>query len=214
MKKNLLIILFFAPLFLRAQNLPSCDSLIINCCSFDSLGPNTLTLLADNHSVTEFYGYPNFVLFDANMDTVAEETVTYFGIGGGFQPHTLDIVIPVVLPFNGKLNLYKGFGATLCCSFSMSIPDTVTSVEDINAENIFTVYPNPASGEVGVFVNSFPGEKNLVVSDLTGRKILSYEFSGDEFHFSTDGITSGIYFLRMESDGRNYSIKKFIVERR
>ena len=212
--KKIYLVFSFLPLFTQAQNLPSCDSLVINCCTFDSVGPGTLSLFADNHSVTEFYGYPNFVLFDANMDTVAKETVTYFGIGSGFQVHTLDILTPVLLPFSGKLNLYKGFGATLCCSFPFSIPDTVNAVTDLNAGSDFDVYPNPSAGEVHVtFKNiSTPGELRLAVTDVAGRELLVYLNIREQFQFNTALLAPGIYFLKLEDrNTKNAAVKKLVV---
>jgi hypothetical protein len=214
MKKNLLLFLFLIPVLLHAQNLPSCDSLTIHCCTFDSVGPNTLTLFADNQSMTEFYGYPNFVLFDANMDTIAKETVTYFGIGPGFQAHTLDIRTPVVLPFSGKLNLYKDFYATLCCSFPFYIPDTVNSTGDMDAKNSFEIFPNPASDKVTVSLKNNSELKGFDISvvDLAGRPAITLNAEGYQFQFSTLDLQQGIYFLKFADKKSGYIfIEKLIV---
>src|SRR5690348_13010364 len=108
MKKILLLSLLQLSFFAKAQNLPSCDTLVINCCTLNSVGPNTITLYASNSS-SNLFDYPGFIVLDAALDTIAKETVTYFGIGQGFQAHTMDIVAPLLLPFNGTLELHTLF---------------------------------------------------------------------------------------------------------
>jgi hypothetical protein len=83
---------YLLPFFANAQNLPACDSLVITCCAFDSLGANTVTIFVSNPS-SVLFDYPGFVLLDASMDTIAKETVNYFGIGTNPQPHTMNIIL-------------------------------------------------------------------------------------------------------------------------
>lgn len=68
------------------------------------------------------FDYPSFILFDANGDTLARETVSLFAIGADSW-HVLrvmeDAAIPAT-PFNGTLELWTGFNAELACSWAMS----------------------------------------------------------------------------------------------
>jgi len=150
MKKQILISGFiFLSAFVNAQNLPACDSLVINCCAIDSVGPNTITLYASNYS-SVLFDYPGFVLFDVAMDTIAKETVNYFGISQGPQAHTLDIVAPLNLPFNGYLNLYTLFYDSFACSFPFTISDTASGIHLIEGKQDVKVYPNPSVNEVTI----------------------------------------------------------------
>ena len=81
-------------LFFTVFNLPliaqtNCDSLEINCCDFQLLGNDTISLSAQNNAQNEIFDYPGFLILANNGDTIAKETVNYFGIGSGEQTHYL-----------------------------------------------------------------------------------------------------------------------------
>lgn len=69
----------------------------------------------------EVFSYPNFILYDAQGDTLAIETVNFFGIGQDSW-HVLRVVDGATLPnvFNGTLELWTGFTTTLACSWEHS----------------------------------------------------------------------------------------------
>jgi hypothetical protein len=157
-----------------AQNFPACDSLDISCCEYNVFGPNTITITVTNNS-SVLFDYPSFVLFDANMDTIAMETVTYFGIGTNPQPHTMTIVAPLNLPMTGFLNLYTLFFDTLACSFPFTVPDTMTGINPISQQGIgILVQPNPArDGIAEINMHGLrPGEAQLLISDMAGRECI------------------------------------------
>ncbi|MEZ5197354.1 MAG: hypothetical protein R2764_13435 [Bacteroidales bacterium] len=72
------------------------------------------------------------------MDTVAKETVNYYGIGAYWQPHTLELNAPITLPFAGYLELHTGFFSSLACSFPITIADTISVgiPEELNHQEI------------------------------------------------------------------------------
>jgi hypothetical protein len=210
MKK--LLPVFFLFIFFsiaKAQNLPQCDSLIIQCCTFDSVAPNTLTIYVSNPS-SVLFDYPNFTLFELSWDTVANEQVTYFGIGTWPQEHTLTISTPLSLPFTGYLNLYTLFGDSLCCSWPFYIPDTVTGISKTNHDASITIYPNPSNGQ---FTVSAPGEirnSEINIYDIQQRKVYSqliYQQSATINH----KFSSGIYFLEISSRGNQILRREKLV---
>lgn len=79
--------------------------------------------VSNNNMVAELFDYPNFILFDSSGDTLAKETVYYFGIGEDSW-HTMrvmdDAVIPGV-PFTGVLELWTGFTSELACSWELPL---------------------------------------------------------------------------------------------
>jgi hypothetical protein len=199
MKKILLLSALLTGQLTQAQNLPACDTLLIHCCTFDSVGPNTLTLYADNHS-SELFDYPGFVLFDSNMDTIAKETVAYFGIGSGFQPHTLDIVAPLNLPFSGTLNLYILFYAEQACSFPIYIADTAAAgIPSPAANHALKVFPNPALNSTTVDLQNLPvqGALSISVYDIFGKEIRKFPFDHSPMELSLKNFPGGMYVLRI-----------------
>jgi len=197
-KPILLTGFLFLSSFINAQNLPACDSLIVNCCAIDSMGPNTITLYATNFS-SELFDYPGFVLFDANMDTIAKETVNYFGIGTWTQPHTLNVLAPLNLPFTGYLNLYMLFYQEFACSFPITISDTATGIQLPDEIGDVKLYPNPFTEYVTIEIENFPGSENLYLSicDLPGREILRIDYERSPLQLRLKELDKGIYFLRI-----------------
>jgi len=214
MKKFLLLILII--IFsntTNAQNWPQCDSLVIQCCTFDSIASNTLTIYVSNPS-TELFDYPGFALFDLNMDTIAKETVVYFGISQGPQPHTLNIMSPLLLPFTGFLNPYTLFYDSLACSFPFYIADSTTSISKINAGNGVKIFPNPASNEVTIEMENLTEANNFTLSltNVLGEKIYDMPCRHLPLALSLSKVNGGIYFIRInDAEKRVISIQKLVV---
>jgi hypothetical protein len=94
-----------------------CDSLVLSPLSWHPFTDTALVLSAANSSSTLF-DYPGFVLLDTQGDTLAQETVGYFGIGQGPQPHVLDVKPGAIIPqgsFIGQLELWTFFYQALGC---------------------------------------------------------------------------------------------------
>lgn len=97
-----LIILAFSNMTI-AQT--ACDSLDIDV-KYSPFSDSTLTVTVDNNS-QEFFGYPIFTVYDINGDTVAVESLNFFGIGQS-SSHTLNVMPGSITSsgFDGTLTLY------------------------------------------------------------------------------------------------------------
>jgi len=86
---------------------------------------------------------------------------------------------------------------------------------DVSNESLwFTFYPNPANNLVNVSIkNNFPlSDLDLSVLDLMGREIVIYHDLINDFQFSAEQFSSGIYFLRLHDLNTNrVSIQKMVV---
>ena len=214
MRKRLLIILFCTcNLALSGQNLPACDTLVINCCTYNQTGPNTITLEVSNPS-SVLFDYPGFVLLDANMDTVAKEAVNYFGIGMFPQYHHLNILMPFTLPLTGYLQLYMNFYDSLACTFPFTIPDTTTGLyENMQAPLVCQVLPNPAKIMVMVKLDRRIRRGTLKVTSITGKMVFQKVLSDDsETTFSLENASPGVYFLLIMDDSGANTSTYFILE--
>lgn len=86
----------------------------------------------------------------------------------------------------------------------------VVGINSYNKENAISSYPNPASSILNI-------ELPFVVTDETkgelysavGNKISDIYFSGNEYvkQINLSNLPSGIYFLLIADDGKNYSLK-------
>ena len=97
----------------------ACDSLVINSISWDPFSDTAVVVSVSNNSTTLF-DYPGFALFDDQGDTLAKETVNYFGIGQGPQNHYLIVQPGAIIPtgqFTSSLELWTLFYQSLSCTW-------------------------------------------------------------------------------------------------
>lgn len=208
----LFLLIPMLPALSRPQNIPACDSLLIECCTFD-ITQNTVTLIASNYS-SYLFDYPGFIIYNSDMDTVAIETVNYFGISTG-QPHTLNIIQPIGLPFSGILQLHVLFYDSLTCTFPVTIPDTITSAVKDTQLNDLRIFPNPLTDQLNIeFIGSYsPAHLDLRITNCLGQEILKYRLadSGIQVPAATIG-EPGIYFIQItDSLGHLLETRKLLL---
>ncbi len=192
-----LLITLILPVVIIAQNDPACDLLVIDCCSFD-VTENTISLVASNYS-NYLFDYPGFILFNTAMDTVAFETVNYFGIGLE-QIHILDILQPVSLPFEGFLEVHTLFYDSLLCTFGVTIPDTVTTLVSNGKLQEIKIFPNPASDWLIIdFGNKeLETDYNLRIINSMGQEKYCCQISSQEVQIPARSIgETGFYFVQI-----------------
>lgn len=209
----LLIVLF--PIILQAQNVPACDSLSVNCCTFNINGNNTISLQASNYS-TNIFPYPGFILFSENMDTVAMETVFYFGIGPNWQPHTLELKNEILLPFEGYIELHTGFFSSLACTFPITINDTNTvKIANHKPEYQINLFPNPSKGFVNIV---FPNKASIITNTIkvfnqAGTEVYNQEISSNCAQIACTNWKTGIYHLIIiDPNGNMVAREKMILK--
>ncbi len=99
----------------------ACDSLIIASVSWAPFSDTALLVHVFNPTTTLF-DYPSFVLLADNGDTLAKETVNFFGIAQESW-HLLTIHPGAIIPdglFDGTLQLWSQFYQQLGCSWARS----------------------------------------------------------------------------------------------
>lgn len=80
-----------------------------------------------------------------------------------------------------------------------------------NESNVIRVYPNPASSWVNVVIdeNATLGDNKLLLLDLSGKMIESYDLQSHETQLNLDALPSGVYIVRFISDEDLHSSKIF-----
>jgi hypothetical protein len=73
----------------------------------------------------------------------------------------------------------------------------------------FVIYPNPVKEDKLNIITSSNGIKNIKISDLSGKKILSLETLDKELNLPN--LPKGVYIIKLEQDGK-ISTQKLIVE--
>lgn len=91
---------------------------------------------------------------------------------------------------------------------------TTAGVRDLlkNEANL-SVYPNPANGNATISFDN-PDSKNvsISISNITGQNVLMIKVNrNNSIIWNTREMNNGIYFIRMESDGKLSAVKKVVI---
>ncbi|MDP1726483.1 MAG: T9SS type A sorting domain-containing protein [Bacteroidota bacterium] len=117
-----------------------------------------------------------------------------------------------------SFNAYFADASVQYIKFNKKQYTTLTGVEQ-NTKTLTAmhVYPNPATDGVNVngAFNNHVNQLNLSIIDITGREVLSQNYSDINGAFSaslaTHSLKSGLYFISISADGA-MSSKKLIIE--
>jgi len=198
---------------LVAQVPGACDSVSVECCNF-YLTTNQLSVQVSNNS-SYLFPYPGFILFNKDGDTIAKETVNYYGIGIYPQEHVLEYPEPPDLPFEGFLELFVDFYAAKACTFPIQIDDTVSTLVTGIPEEYVLLYPNPAGSSVQVRLpeSAVPFIRRLELINTNGKVIYSQivTISRTEINLNSPG-DAGLYLvLFYDNNSRVRAERKLIV---
>jgi uncharacterized repeat protein (TIGR01451 family) len=93
------------------------------------------------------------------------------------------------------------------------VTTTVQSVAGLGENNVdsFTVYPNPASGNVNLTVLAADNGFDVTVIDILGKTVLKNSYSTNEASLNIASLNSGVYFVSITANGKN-QVKKLIVK--
>ena len=198
MKKVFIVFLIFQNYSLLAQVF-SCDSVQISSIELSSNSP-TIELWVKNTNL-DYIAYPGFIMFDSNGDTLAQESIFYFGIGSNYQIHHLDILNPINLPLSGNLELHSWFYDSLVCTFPYTM-DSILRI-DFSLTNKIKIFPNPTKDNINISLDNFNGNIQTEVYDLIGNRLKTT----DETTISLRDYSKGIYILKVTYGDRVEEVK-------
>lgn len=73
------------------------------------------------------------------------------------------------------------------------------------------IYPNPATTSLNIELNEIESNSILTINDITGKLIFKQTITDLITTISTASFAKGMYFISLQSKGRN-TIQKFIIE--
>lgn len=87
---------------------------------------------------------------------------------------------------------------TLCDTFLVLAPGTGVSIPDMTVD--FSVYPNPFNLFISIRLqHASPELTSLSMYNAVGQVVYTNDFFGNEFRFSTEVLSSGVYFLQIKN---------------
>jgi hypothetical protein len=81
-----------------------------------------------------------------------------------------------------------------------------TGIAKNAAVNGMMLYPNPTSGEFTIELNN-NAEKNIEVTDVTGRVIVSTSTVSETVNINLSNLASGVYYVKVQSENANKVVK-------
>tara|TARA_B100000674_G_C37619667_1_gene813696 strand:+ start:24 stop:584 length:561 start_codon:yes stop_codon:yes gene_type:complete len=167
----------------------TCDSILITNFDYTPDSLNRISLFAANANM-DLISYPGFVVLNHLGDTMAKETVNYFGIGFFPQQHFLEVYQPITNPFAGTIELHSWFYDSLRCVFPFTLDTTLSNMNDII--NNISLYPNPTKDLV--FINGKLNNVDFKIYDSFGRLIQT----GCGNTFDLKNYKNGVYMVSLE----------------
>jgi hypothetical protein len=107
---------------------------------------------------------------------------------------------------------------------ALSLPGFVTSwlkkegecmttyLDEPSGHDLFSVYPNPANGNVTIHINEYAGSKTQLKLYDSMSRLVKQEFMISSSHtLNTQGLQPGLYFLLIENPVTKYPAQKLIL---
>ena len=93
----------------------------------------------------------------------------------------------------------------------INVEDWIEGVQEIQNNNLISIYPSPTTDHLTIQRNKSSNEQTIQIINYFGQKLYENQnFTGESI--DTRQLSNGVYFLKY-SDTKNFSIKKFIVNR-
>ncbi|MCL2596944.1 MAG: M6 family metalloprotease domain-containing protein [Paludibacter sp.] len=168
----------------------NCDSVVVS--NIDIISANLTITVADNALTADQSGaeYQWYKGCADNLPMTAIEGATE-------QSYTADE--------SGYYSVeisYEG-----CSFYSECIYLTVTG-NDVVTNNDIILYPNPATNELFVIVNSHTTIHKAQIVDITGKTIAECQLLSDN-SIDVSALSQGVYFIKIETD-KGFIVDKFI----
>ena len=108
---------------------------------------------------------------------------------------------------------------SICNDIYYSMPadttnDTTTTLIQNDIENLlFTLFPNPVSGNSFSILFTEPGNYEIIITDIRGNIFQRAQFTGNskDFIIQTTDLPNGIYFVQVQTDFRRQTLKLIVI---
>lgn len=100
-----------------------------------------------------------------------------------------------------------------CTDTSKCFNVSTVSIEPLDSDKGFKLYPNPNKGVFTIeFPSSFEGNKTMVITDVVGKKIAVFPISSKNSIINLE-IEKGIYFIRLiDTKNKTSFTQKIIIQ--
>lgn len=96
--------------------------------------------------------------------------------------------------------------------FDLISLQTVTSITEVQQNNILTLSPNPVSHQVSLYSQNYLNNASMKIIDVYGRTVeQKNNISGHSLVLSCNNFPNGIYIITLEDDSKNFLLRRMMV---
>ena len=105
---------------------------------------------------------------------------------------------------------YTNTGCSASSVYTLNV-STCTGIDEVINNNLFSIYPNPANDILNVELGDVNENSTIQIINALGEVVLSEVVLSNSTTLKTNNLTSGVYFIKVESKNGS-AIKKFIKQ--
>jgi hypothetical protein len=98
-------------------------------------------------------------------------------------------------------------GCSSVQNFNITV-STVTGLENAESSNLITIYPNPVHNVLNVFLKNSTDNQTMYLLNSVGQVVLSKAIEVPETTINTEGLSSGVYLLKVGDSVHKVVINK------
>lgn len=106
--------------------------------------------------------------------------------------------------------IYFDFNEAVMTNTATTTIEAAASADKFE-NNLFTIYPNPASGNVNIAVSNLSGEAQVSVTDVLGKTVLNSTVSEANTNLDVSSLKAGVYFITLKAQDKS-TTKKVVIK--
>ncbi len=99
-----------------------------------------------------------------------------------------------------------------CTETSNCVLVNNVSLDEIQLENNFEIFPNPFTSEAKIVFNIPQTNTKIQLLDMLGKELQSVSFSGTEFTIYRESLSASMYFVQITDPSGKVTTRKIVLE--
>lgn len=79
---------------------------------------------------------------------------------------------------------------------------TKEEIKNMEFQEVNALYPNPTSGRFSVTFSKSVSNASITITDVNGKAVQTVKATGNKVDFDLSAFAAGIYFVRIEENGK------------
>ena len=119
--------------------------------------------------------------------------------------HFADYGYDLALQADGKI-ICAGTSAMSFAAARYTNSIAINNIEELSNNDLISIYPNPCTAEFTIDC-TIPKNANVCMYDMLGKLVYQLETTASKTIFNTGNLTTGIYYLTIQSDAAQQTYK-------